>query len=184
MPGRVSTRTARATVRSSKSTPKSNLENNASDVPDEGPTTSLRLQVCAVFSEVQRSNTGQRKLVVGLRKIQEACCYEPTSAKRSNTIEGDYDEEDFNAEVLRSVIRILPVKKSEPVGDGIVRFLGLFLKHATDAGAWLLCSFSSRPFVLAKDTTQITLSLRRVIPTQLKVMQRHPAVASLHKSSR
>lgn len=42
----------------------------------------------------------------------------------------DFDEEDFNREVKRCVIRILPVKKSEPVGDRVVRFLGTFLSVA------------------------------------------------------
>lgn len=46
----------------------------------------------------------------------------------------DFDENDFNAEMVRCLLRVLPVKKSEPVGDRIVRFVGLFLKHATELG--------------------------------------------------
>ena len=46
----------------------------------------------------------------------------------------DFDEEEFNAEVTRCVVRILPIKKSETAGDRLVRYVGLFLKHATDAG--------------------------------------------------
>lgn len=134
MPGRVSSRTSQLSARTSKSQRTSNPENNAADIPDEGPSTSIRLQICTIFANVQRSNTGQRKLIVGLRKIQEACCYEPTSAKQSKVVDGDFDEEDFNAEVARCVLKILPIKKSELAGDRVMRFLGSFLKHATEAG--------------------------------------------------
>ena len=48
----------------------------------------------------------------------------------------DFDEEEFNAEVVRCVVRILGVKKSEPVGDRVIRFLGLFLKHASEKGVF------------------------------------------------
>lgn len=37
-------------------------------------------------------------------------------------------------EIARCVIRLVGVKKSEGVGDRIVRFLGLFLRHATEKG--------------------------------------------------
>jgi condensin complex subunit 3 len=72
--------------------------------------------------------------VINLRKIQEACCYEPTKANAKNSADDDFDEEQFNNEVLRCVIRLMPVRKSEGVGDRVVRFLGLFLRHATEKG--------------------------------------------------
>lgn len=122
MPGRVS-RTARSAP-STRSKP--------SDAPDEGESTSLRESVVYIFSEVQRPNTGHRKLVVALRKLQEACAYEPS---RNNTaFDGEFDETDFNSEVARCTLRVLTIKKSEPVGDRLVRFLGVFLKHATAQG--------------------------------------------------
>ena len=128
MPTRVSARSSRS------SGPKSKRSSAAEDdIPDKGPTTSLRDKTYIIFNEVQKSNTGHRKLVVGLRKIQEACCYEPTNSKKQAQVE-DFDENDFNTEVLRCVLRVLPVKKSEPVGDRIVRFIGLYLKHATELG--------------------------------------------------
>ena len=72
---------------------------------------------------------------MGLRKIQEACCYEPA---RSNKKSGqDFDEDDFNVEIARCVIRLMAVRKSEGVGDRIVRFLGLFLQHASGKGYFL-----------------------------------------------
>jgi condensin complex subunit 3 len=104
-------------------------------VPDEGPSTSLRTQICQVFADAQRTTATQRKLVVTLRKIQEACCYEPQNPKKKQT--EDFDEEAFNEEVGRCVVRILAVKKSEPVGDRIIRFLGIFLKRAADEGTYI-----------------------------------------------
>jgi condensin complex subunit 3 len=73
---------------------------------------------------------------VTLRKMQEACCYEPTSEKRSST--SDFEEAEFNAEFARCVLRVMPVKKTEAVGENTVRFIGLFLRHAIDKDNELL----------------------------------------------
>lgn len=70
--------------------------------------------------------------MISLRKIQEACCYEPTSAK--NTSMEEFGEDDFNVEIARCLIRLMTVKKSEGVGERVVRFVGGFLKHASDKG--------------------------------------------------
>lgn len=150
MPGRPSarsTRTSTASVarKSSTGTLKSTRassarqSSNAVEIPDEGPVTSLRTQIAQVFGDAQKTTATQRKLVVNLRKIQEACCFEPpetgkTGKKGSEEVKEDFDEEEFNTEVGRCVLRILGVKKSEPVGDRVLRFLGLFLKHASEKG--------------------------------------------------
>ncbi|KAH6627682.1 condensin subunit-like protein [Chaetomium tenue] len=106
------------------------------DVPDEAPDNALRAQVANVFREAQRTTATHRKLAVTLRKIQEACCYEPTSVKKSTTAAAatasDFDEDDFNTEFVRCVLRVMPIKKSEGVGEKTVRFIGLFLRHAID----------------------------------------------------
>lgn len=73
-------------------------------------------------------------MVIVLRKIQESCCYEPTTKKGRK--DDQFDEDDFNAEVVRCVLRILSIKKSETVGDRVVRYLGLFLRVASDKGEW------------------------------------------------
>ncbi|CAN9082392.1 unnamed protein product [Alternaria alternata] len=144
MVGRTSTRAPRSsatsTTRTTKSTRASSARqsSNAVEIPDEGPVTSLRTQIAQVFSDAQKTTATQRKLVVNLRKIQEACCFEPpdTGKKGGNKNKGeeqeDFDEEEFNAEVVRCVLRIMCVKKSEPVGDRVIRFLGIFLKHASE----------------------------------------------------
>ncbi|SMQ53563.1 unnamed protein product [Zymoseptoria tritici ST99CH_3D7] len=125
MPGRVASgtaaRTSRRTTRTASPTP---------SIPDEGESSSLRRAVCATFADAQRSTAAHRKAIISLRKVQEACCYEPVSNKKSKQTE-DFDEEDFNREVVRCVLRILPVKKAEGVGDRAVRFLGTFLNVAS-----------------------------------------------------
>ncbi|KAF2852045.1 condensin complex component cnd3 [Plenodomus tracheiphilus IPT5] len=111
---------------------------HAVEIPDEGPVTSLRTKIAQVFSDAQKTTATQRKLAVHLRKIQEACCFEPpeTGNKGGNKgraeVEEDFDEEDFNNEMARCVLRLLNVKKSETAGDRVIRFLGLFLKHASE----------------------------------------------------
>ena len=137
MPGRISTRESTAsrvshkvstqTLASRKSTTAPSII-----VPDEGPTSTLRTQICNVFSDAQKSAAGHRKLVVGLRKIQEACCCEPTRPVKPGR--QDFDEDDFNVEIARCAIRLMGVKRSEAVGDRIVRFLGFFLRHASEKG--------------------------------------------------
>lgn len=47
-----------------------------------------------------------------------------------------FEEDDFNAEIARCIIRIVPTKKSEAVGDRLVKFLGQFLGHASEKGLW------------------------------------------------
>lgn len=115
----------------SRSTPATRAPSYAVDVPTETPDSTLRKQVAAVFRDAQRTTASHRKLAVTLRKIQEACCYEPTSAKKTATTE-EFDEDDFNNEFVRCVVRVMPVKKSESVGEKSIRFIGLFLRHSID----------------------------------------------------
>jgi condensin complex subunit 3 len=67
-----------------------------------------------------------------LRKLHEACCYEPSKPGKK-TLE-QFDEEDFNLEILRCMLRILGARKAEGAGDRLVRFLGLFLRVASEKG--------------------------------------------------
>ena len=137
MPGRISTRasaTSRPTYKSSQSS-RASISRTSSPaivVPDDGPSSALRTHICSIFADAQRTTAGHRKLVVNLRKIHEACCYEYTNPTK-NGWDG-FGEDDFNVEMARCVIRLMGVKKSEGVGDRIVRFLGLFLRHASDKG--------------------------------------------------
>jgi len=68
--------------------------------------------------------------------VQEACCYEPALKSKKRNLHEEFGEGEFNEEVGRCVLRVLAIKKSEPVGDRLVRFLGLFLKLASDKG-WI-----------------------------------------------
>lgn len=114
-------------LRSRRTTASSNVA-----IPDEGPSSSLRTRVCLIFGDAQKSTAAHRKLAVNLRKIQEECCYEPTSRRGQD--DDDFGEDDFNVEIARCVIRLMGVKKSEGAGDRIVRFLGMFLRRANDKG--------------------------------------------------
>jgi condensin complex subunit 3 len=129
MPGRVSARSNR-----SSAAPTTRKTTPAVEIPDEGETSSLRTQICQVFKDAQRTTATQRKLAINLRKIQEACCFVAPAGKKKKADEEDFDENEFNDEVVRCVVRVLNVKKGEPVGDRIIRFLGVFLKYATDKG--------------------------------------------------
>jgi condensin complex subunit 3 len=156
MPGRPSVRASRASAASgvSRKSSTQTLRSRASastrtsvyavEIPEEGQSTSLRERVCSIFSDAQRGAVTQRKSAVNLRKIQELCCYETPNPRKHAFAEdaGKFDEADFNEEVGRCALRILAVKKSEPIGDRLVRFLGLFLKYASEKGWWNMPMFS------------------------------------------
>ena len=133
MPGRVSTRTStasRVTRKSSTTTLASSRPSTNATVPEEAPPNALRNKICTIFADAQKTTAGHRKLIVNLRKLHEDCCYEPQSKKGGP----EFTEEDFNYELGRCVLRVMPIKKSESVGDRIVRFLGQFLSHASEKG--------------------------------------------------
>ncbi|KAI1120373.1 ARM repeat-containing protein [Nemania abortiva] len=146
MPARVSSRSSRTSAavssKASSNTLRASTASRASssnlDVPEEPPESHLRKQICAVFRDAQKTTATHRKLAVTLRKIHEACCYEPTRPTKKHASapapadDDDFDEADFNTEFTRCVFRIMPVKKSESVGDRTIRFIGLFLRHAND----------------------------------------------------
>ncbi|TVY29118.1 Condensin complex subunit [Lachnellula hyalina] len=142
MPGRVSSRSTRTSAAVSHKSSTQTLNSRASttsrisspsiDVPEESPENQLRAQIASIFRDAQRTTASHRKLVINLRKIQEACCYEPTSVKNKKTGAEDFDEEQFTTEFTRCVVRVMPVKKTESVGERAIRFIGLFLKHANE----------------------------------------------------
>ncbi|KAI1409558.1 condensin subunit Cnd3 [Hypoxylon sp. FL1857] len=146
MPARVSSRSTRTSAAVSHKASSATLNSRASaasrvsssnpDVPEEAPDNELRTQICAIFRDAQKTTATHRKLVVNLRKLHEACCYEPTRPNKSTPT--DFNEADFNNEFTRCVLRVMPVKKSEGVGEKTIRFVGLFLRHANDKDNELL----------------------------------------------
>lgn len=121
-------------------------------IPAEPPLPSssphLRSNIVEIFTDAQRSTIGHRKLVVRLRKIQEGCCgliSHPVEGKKGKKQERDVAgegvidddgvaEKEFNTEIARCVVRVLGVKKTEGAGDRVIKFLGTFLKAASDKG--------------------------------------------------
>ncbi|RDA92583.1 hypothetical protein CP533_0949 [Ophiocordyceps camponoti-saundersi (nom. inval.)] len=125
---------AKASTRKPSAASKKNAAAPAIEYRDR-PNSRLRTQICAIFRDAQRTTATHRKLAITLRKIHEACCYEPKSGKKrsEDAEEGeDDDEEAFNHEFVRCVLRIMPVKKTEGVGERAIRFVGSFLKYAGD----------------------------------------------------
>ena len=175
MPGRASVRpftVSRANSKrpSEKSSSRKTAASSAVPVPDEGPSSSLRTRICAIFDDVQRTTASHRKLAVSLRKVQEACCYEP--AQRQKQIQEHAVEDDFNVEIVRCVTRLMGVKRSEPAGDHVVKFLGMFLRRSSEQGEW--CLRGKR----MKQCNDLPFQMLRSHPTwkwkRLKLSPRHP----------
>ncbi|KAI2601893.1 condensin subunit Cnd3 [Hypoxylon sp. NC1633] len=146
MPARVSSRSTRtsaavshkpsSTTLTSRASAASRVSSSSIDIPQEVPDSELRSQICGIFRDAQKTTATHRKLVVNLRKVHEACCYEPTRPNKTSPT--DFHEADFNNEFSRCVLRVMPVKKSEGVGEKTIRFVGLFLRHANDKDNELL----------------------------------------------
>ncbi|PGG98063.1 hypothetical protein AJ79_08995 [Helicocarpus griseus UAMH5409] len=149
MPSRVSARASSATsTRKSSAPPSGNPP--AVFIPAEPPlpTSSkhLRANIVEIFADAQRSTTGHRKLVVRLRKIQEGCCglrqdngkgkkggqHHDESLDDTFGDGGSLAEKEFNIEVSRCMLRVLGVKKAEGAGDRVIKFLGTFLRMASE----------------------------------------------------
>jgi condensin complex subunit 3 len=124
----------------SRASTTSRVSSAALNIPEEPPASALRTQVCTIFRDAQKTTATHRKLVVNLRKLHESCCYEPTRPSKPPAADNadDFDETDFNAEFTRCVLRAMPVRKSEAVGEKTIRFVGLFLRHASDKDNELL----------------------------------------------
>lgn len=108
--------------------------------------------------------------MVRLRKLQEHCC--GISQKKSDKKEKSQQEEalipgeqtvaekEFNVEVGRCMLRILPIKKTEPVGDRILRFMGTFLVQASEKdGEMFVTNSSNEGDNLEMPTARLTSSL-------------------------
>lgn len=138
MPGRPSARSTRTSTASG--TRSARQSSHAVEIPDEGPVTALRTQVTQVFADAQKTLIAQRKLVGALRKVHEACVYAPPppNSKRGKKaraeLQDEFDEEDFNNEVIRCIVRVLTIKKTEPVGNTLIRFVCLYVKLALADG--------------------------------------------------
>jgi condensin complex subunit 3 len=110
---------------------------------------------------------------VRLRKLQELCC--GISQKKSNKGKDQEPEEalipgeetvaekEFNVEVGRCMLRILTIKKSEPVGDRILRFLGTFLSHAAEKDNEIFASGEDEDHSPETPTARLTSSLIALI---------------------
>ncbi len=103
--------------------------------------------------------------MVNLRKIQESCCYEPAArAKRIGT--EAFEEGDFNKEIVRCVLRVMPVKRSEAVGERLIRFLGDFLRLASEKDNELISEEEALSDVLIEtpSTRLVNEVLRAMLP--------------------
>jgi condensin complex subunit 3 len=81
----------------------------------------------------------------------------------------EFNEEAFNAEFTRCVLKMMPVKKSEAVGDKIIRFIGFFLRLASDKDNELLGDIGDDASVMPETpTTRLTSHiLETVVPLMM-----------------
>ena len=73
-----------------------------------------------------------------MKKIQEECVYDPPVKSMNVDSREQFIEDDFNFEFTRCMIRLMGVKKTETVGDRLVRFISLYLSHANEKGKTFL----------------------------------------------
>ena len=176
MPARTSARSTRTSKALSSKQSDATLNSRASVAsrassaaaePVDTPDNALRQRICAIFKDAQRTTATHRKLAVTLRKIHESCCYEPSSGKKGS--DEEFDEEAFNGEFTRCVLKMMPVKKSEAVGDKIIRFIGFFLRLASDKDNELLGDIGDDASVMPETpTTRLTSHiLETIVPLMM-----------------
>ena len=171
MPGRTASRSTRQPALSHKASnatlnSRASAASRKSSTPEyaDTPDSALRSKICAIFHDAQRTTAAHRKLAANLRKIHEACCYEPTAPTKSAS--NDFDEEAFNHEFVRCVLRVMPVKKAETVGEKLIRFIGFFLRYASDRDNEVMSELAGDTGVLPEtpSTRLISMVLETIMP--------------------
>jgi condensin complex subunit 3 len=174
MPGRTSARSTKSSnvlsnkrstaTLNSRASVASRASSSAATESVDTPDNALRGRICAIFRDAQRTTATHRKLAVTLRKIHETCCYEP--AEQKNAANDEFDEEMFNQEFVRCVLRVMPVKKAESVGEKCIRFVGFFLRLASDKDNELLGDLEQDSSVLPEtpSTRLVAQLLEAVLP--------------------
>jgi len=77
------------------------------------------------FSSAQNTTATHKKLVITLRTLQEDCA-------------NNGSEKEFKREFIKCLNRVLVVKKGEVVGDRVMRFCDLFVRHIHEKGQQVL----------------------------------------------
>jgi condensin complex subunit 3 len=184
MPGRLSKSTRSSAAVSHKSSVQtlnsrgstsSRISTPQAHIPEDGPENALRTQIGSILKEVQRTTASHRKLLINLRKIQEACCYEPPSRNKKIIVE-EFDEEQFNHEFTRCVLKVMPVKKSESAGQRVIQFIGLFLRHANEKDNEALAGEGEEEDMMVETpstrlTTQVMSSVMPLLMSKDKVVR-------------
>ncbi|BFZ59916.1 chromosome condensation complex Condensin, subunit G [Saitoella coloradoensis] len=97
---------------------------NRQSLIESDPVTSLKPTLASIFNDAQRTTATHRKLVNATRSLQDACVER----------EGEDGEEAFTTEFLKCLNKVLPVKKSEPTADRVVKFCVAFIQHIQETG--------------------------------------------------
>lgn len=143
-------------------------------IPSDPPQSDLRLQICQIFHNAQRSLASQRKCCISLHRLQSACRSGtpngPTTTTPDQDPDADAGEAAFEAEVARCILRVLGVKRGEGVGDRTVRFVGSYLAHAEekDAAALVASGVDEEEFLLQDTPTSRLTGV--LIATAVKFM--------------
>lgn len=117
-------------VRSTAATKKTITKKTAAastTVQVEGPVATAPLlsavqkAIQSAFSSAQNTTATHKKLVTTLRTLQEDCA-------------NNGSEKEFKREFIKCLNRVLVVKKGEVVGDRVMRFCDLFIRHIHEKG--------------------------------------------------
>jgi condensin complex subunit 3 len=96
-------------------------------------------------------------------------------SKKKSTLGDSYDEADFNSEVARCLLKVMGVRKPEATGDRVVRFLGLFLKSASEKDLVAFGRHADRQdsqVVPETPTSRLTFSLLSLLIPMLSVKEK------------
>ncbi len=96
----------------------------------------LGTSICQIFDQASGNVANHRKNFVELHKVHtELAQFTESLMKGKRELVKLVGEKDFQDTFKRSLARIFPLKKGEPAGDRIVKFVGGYIKHLNEKGS-------------------------------------------------
>ena len=91
-----------------------------------------------VFQQVQHNTANHKKNVINLHKLQQQAAKITEPSSKGTGGKKLVGEKTFNDAFVDMIDRTLPIKKGVTVADRVVKFVGAFVKHINEKGAFVV----------------------------------------------
>ncbi|RIB03229.1 nuclear condensing complex subunit [Gigaspora rosea] len=125
----------------------------------KNPIVTLSATIPQIFQDCQKSTSNHRTNAIALRKVQMKCSSYRSSNNESSNNQLD-NEQAFNAEFIRNLNKILPVKKGQPNAERVMKFVASFVAFSCEKDKELLNNQNDNTTDYEDDDYEDTLSSR------------------------